>query len=208
MIKLIVFDLRKTLAYRDISEDRSVTMQNALHLTIPHEKFVKLYEISLQTRRRESKFDAYAHLCKTLWLEATEERVQLLISIADHAEKRAQAYPHTISMLKQLKKAWYKLWIISNNWNFALERVKHNTKILDYIDYPLFSFEIGIIKPDLKIFEKMLELSCCKPEEIIMIWDKIWDDVLPPRKLWMNSCHYENYNKLKQDLEKFNIFLI
>jgi len=208
MIKLIIFDLRKTLAYRDIPEDRSVTMQNALHLTMPHKKFIKLYENSLQTRRRESKFEAYAQLCKTLWLEAREERIQLLISIADHAEKRTKAYPHTISMLKQLNKAWYKLWIISNNWNFALEWLKHNTKILDYVDYPLFSFEVGITKPNLKIIEKMMEISWCKPEETIMIWDKIWDDVISPRELWMNSCYYKSYEQLKQNLEKFNIFLV
>ena len=44
MIKLIIFDLWKTLAYRDIPEDRTVTMQNAMHIDIPHEEFVKLFE--------------------------------------------------------------------------------------------------------------------------------------------------------------------
>ena len=132
MIKLIIFDLWKTLAYRDIPEDRTVTMQNAMHLDIPHPEFVKLYEESLQTKKRDSKFDAYAHLCDVIWLPATEERVEILIWIAEHAEKRAKAYSHTISMLKQLKKLWYKTGIISNNWNFALEWVKRNTTILDY----------------------------------------------------------------------------
>ena len=66
MIKLIAFDLRNTLAYRDIPEKRTVTMQNALHLTMPHDEFVKFYVLSLQTRRRESKFDAYEFFCKAL----------------------------------------------------------------------------------------------------------------------------------------------
>lgn len=207
MIKLIVFDLRKTLAYRDIPEERTVTMQNALHLDISHDDFVEFYELSLQTRRWESKSDAYTFFCKALWLPVTEERVQILISIAEHAEKRAKAYPHTISMLEQLKKAWYKLWIISNNWNFALEWVKHNTQILDYIDYQLFSFEVWLVKPDLKIYRKMLEISWCKPEEVIMIWDKMKDDVIPPRELWMNSILYEDYEQLKIDLLDFDIYL-
>jgi len=207
MIKLIIFDLWKTLAYRDIPEDRTVTMQNAMHIDIPHEEFVKLFEQSLQTKKRNSKFDAYSHLCKVIWLPATEERVEILMWIAEHAEKRAKAYTHAIPMLKQLKKAWYKTGIISNNWNFALEWVKRNTKILNYIDYPIFSFEVWVIKPDLKIFEKMLETSWCKPEETIMIWDKMQDDVLPPRELWMNSCLYENYEQLKRDLLNYGITL-
>ncbi len=207
MIKLIIFDLWKTLAYRDIPEDRTVTMKNAMHINIPHEEFVKLFEQSLQTQKRDSKFDAYSHLCKIIWLPATEERVEILIWIAEHAEKRAKAYPHTMHMLKQLKKAWYKIGIISNNGNFALEWVKRKTKILDYIDYPLFSFEVWVIKPNLKIFEKMLEISWCKPEESIMIWDKIWDDVLPPKQLDMNSILYENYEQLKKDLLDYWIIL-
>ena len=207
MIKLIIFDLWKTLAYRDIPEERTITMQNAMHSTIPHSEFVKLFESSLQTKKWDSKMDAYTHLCKVMWLPVTEERVEILLSIAEHSEKRAKAYTHTIPMLKQLKKIWYKTGIISNNWNFALDWVKRKTSILDYIDYPLFSFEVGVIKPDLKIFEKMLEISWCKPEETIMIWDKMWDDVLPPRKLGMNSCLYENYEQLKKDLLDFGIVL-
>ena len=66
MIKLIVFDLRKTLAYRDIPEERSLTMQNALHLDIPHDEFVEFYECSLQTRKWESRLDAYTYFCKAL----------------------------------------------------------------------------------------------------------------------------------------------
>lgn len=182
-------------------------MQNALHVTIPHDDFVKFYELSLQTRRWESKFDAYEFFCKALWLPATEERVQILISIAEHAEKRAKAYPHTIPMLEQLKNNWYKLWIISNNWNFALEWLKRNTKILDYIDHQIFSFEVWIVKPDLRIYEKMIEISWYKPEEIIMIWDKIWDDVIPPKDIWMNSILYESYEQLKRDLLVYDIFL-
>ena len=207
MIKLVIFDLWNTLAYRDVPEKRTVTMQNALHSSIPHSEFVKFYECSLQTRKWESRSDAYTYFCKALWLTATEERVQLLISIAEHAEKRAKAYPHTIHMLKQLKENWYKTWIISNNGNFALEWLKRNTQILDYIDYPLFSFDIGIIKPDLRIYENMIEISWYKPEETIMIWDKIWDDVLPPREIWMNSILYENYEQLKKDLLEYDIVL-
>ena len=47
--------------------------------------------------------------------------------------------------------------------------MKEKTAILDYIDYPLFSFGLGTIKPDLAFFEKMLEITACKPEETIMV---------------------------------------
>jgi FMN phosphatase YigB (HAD superfamily) len=130
-----------------------------------------------------------------------------LISIRDEAENHTKEFKHTITMLKQLKETWYKIWLISNCSIFALEKIKEKTKILDYIDYPLFSFEVGIIKPNLKIFEKMLEISWCKPEETIMIWDKIWDDVLPPKQLGISSLLYENYEQLKKDLLGYGVVL-
>ena len=207
MIKLIIFDLWQTLAYRDVPESSTKLMLRLTNSSIPRQEFVKIFENSLQTRKWDSKFDAYANLCKNMNLPETEENVNLLMSIRDEAESKTKEFEHTNSMLTQLKDAWYKIWLISNCSTFALEQIKDKTSILDYIDYPLFSFEAWTIKPDLKIYEKMLKISWCKPEETIMIWDKMWDDVLPPRELWMNSCLYENYEQLKKDLLDYGIIL-
>ena len=207
MIKLIVFDVWKTLAYRDLPEDNSKTIRITVKSQIPYPEFVKIFENSLQIKKWDSKYDAYANLCENIKLPVTDGNVNLLMSMRDDAENQAKEYEHTIPMLKQLKDSWYKIWLISNSSVFEIEHLKEKTKILDYIDYPLFSFDVWTIKPDLKIFEKMIEISWCKPEETIMIWDKMWDDVLPPREIWMNSCLFENYEQLKNYLLKFNIVL-
>lgn len=207
MIKLIVFDIWQTLAYRDLPENSSKTIRKTIKSQIPYLEFVKIFEDSLQTKKWDSKFDAYANLCKNIKLPVTDENVNLLMSMRDDAENKTKEYEYTIPMLKQLKKSWYKIWLISNSSVFEIEHLKGKTKILDYIDYPLFSFDIGIIKPNPKIFEKMLKISWYKPEEIIMIWDKLVDDVRPPRELWMNSLLFENYEQLKKDLLNFGIVL-
>ena len=164
MISLIVFDLWKTLAYRDVPEASSKTMWRITESSIPYPEFVKIFENSLQTKKWDSKFAAYANLCKNINLPITDVNVNLLMSIRDYAESKTKEYEHTISMLKQLKDSWYKIWLISNCSVFAAEQIKSKTSILDYINYPLFSFDAGIIKPDLKIFEKILEMAWCKPE--------------------------------------------
>lgn len=207
MIKLVIFDLWKTLAYRDVPEDSDISMLKMTKSLIPRQEFIKIFENSLQTKKWESKFDAYANLCKNMNLPVTEENVYLLMSIRDNAENHTKEFEHTIPMLRQLKDGWYKIWLISNCSVFALEHVKEKTSILNYIDYPLFSFDVWTIKPDLKIYEIMLEISWCKPEETIMIGDKMWDDVLPPREIWMNSCLFENYEQLKKDLLDYEIVL-
>ena len=207
MIKLIVFDIWKTIAYRDLPENSSKTIRKTIKSQIPYPEFVKIFENSLQTKKWDSKYDAYANLCKNIKLPVTDGNVNLLMSMRDDAENQTKEYEHTIPMLKQLKDSWYKIWLISNSSVFEIEHLKERTKILDYVDYPLFSFDVWRIKPNLKIFEKMLEMSWYKPEEIIMIWDKLWDDVLPPRELGMNSLLFENYEQLKKDLLDYGIFL-
>ena len=207
MIKLIVFDIWKTIAYRDLQENSSKTIRKTIKSQIPYPKFVKIFEKSLQTKKWDSKFDAYANLCKNINLPVTDENVNLLMSMRDDAEDKTKEYEYTIPMLKQLKDFWYKIWLISNSSVYEIEHLKEKTKILDYVDYSLFSFDVGIIKPNPKIFEKMLEISWYKPKETIMIWDKLVDDVRPPRELWMNSCLFENYEQLKKDLLAFDIIL-
>jgi putative hydrolase of the HAD superfamily len=205
MIKLIIFDLWQTLAYRDIEYSTTSEMLKQTGANIPKEEFIKIFESSLQTKKWNSKFEAYENLCKNMGLETTSENVNLLMQIRDKAEEETKLFPHTIQMLKQLKSKGYKIGLISNSSIFAIEKVKEKTDLLDYINYPLFSFDVGVIKPDLKFFKEMFKVSGCKPEETIMIGDKKKDDVLPPRELGMNSILYEDYEQLKEELKLFDV---
>lgn len=207
MIKLIIFDLRKTLAYRDVEKSSTTQMLEQTWSSLPKKDFVKIFENSVQTKKRTNKYEAYENLCKNMGLPMTKDNVNLLMNIRDYAESQSKLYLYTIPMLKQLRKLWYKIWLLSNSSIFAVEVLKRKTNLLDYIDYPLFSFEVGTIKPDLAFFEKMLEITACKPEEAIMVWDKLDDDVLPPRELGMNSILFENYEQLKSDFASFGIVL-
>ncbi|MDD2647111.1 MAG: HAD-IA family hydrolase [Patescibacteria group bacterium] len=206
MIKLVIFDLWKTLAYRQVPYSSTSKILEETALNIPKDKFIKIFESSLQTKRWKSKYRAYRNLCHNMGLLETRENIDLLINIRDKAEAKTELYPYTIQLLKQLHKLNYKTALISNSSIFAIKQIK-KTKILDYIDYPLFSFQVGVIKPDLKIYRKLLKIAKCKPSEAIMIGDKLGDDVLPPRQLGMHSIHLTTYPKLKKELKKFNILI-
>jgi len=205
MIKLVIFDLWQTLAYRDVEYSTTSMMLEKTGADIPKDKFVKIFEESLQTKKWESKFKAYRNLCKNMGLKTTEYNIKLLRDIRDKAEEETKLYSHTMPMLKKLRKEGYKTGLISNSSVFAVEQIKQKTNLLEHIDYPLFSFDVGVIKPNLKFFTKMLEICKCKPEETIMIGDKLNDDVIPPKKIGMKALQYKDYETLKKDLKKFNV---
>jgi hypothetical protein len=105
MIKLIVFDIWQTLAYRDLPENSSKTIRKTIKSQIPYPEFVKIFENSLQTKKWNSKFDPYANLCKNINLPVTDVNVNFLMSIRDYAESKTKEYEYTIPMLKQLKES-------------------------------------------------------------------------------------------------------
>jgi putative hydrolase of the HAD superfamily len=205
MIKLIIFDLWQTLADRKVKKDWYEILPEKLNLKISKKDLIKIYENSMQRKKWESKYEAYSSFCKNLGLETTMKNVESIREIRDQAEKKTFVYDHVMPMLKKLKMRGYKIGLLSNTTNFAIDRLKDNTKLLDYIDYPIFSYEIGFIKPDLKMFKKVLGLANCKKEETIMIGDKEQNDVIPARRLGINAIHYKNYKQLKKDLTLFNI---
>jgi len=155
MIKLVIFDLWQTLAYRDVEYSTTSMMLEKTGADIPKDKFVKIFEESLQTKKWESKFKAYRNLCKNMGLKTTEYNIKLLRDIRDKAEEETKLYSHTMPMLKKLRKEGYKTGLISNSSVFAVEQIKQKTNLLEHIDYPLFSFDVGVIKPNLKFFTKM-----------------------------------------------------
>ena len=49
------------------------------------------------------------------------------------------------------------------------------------------SAEEGVSKPDRRIFEIALERSGCKPENAVMIGDRIDNDIVPAKQLGMKT---------------------
>lgn len=200
MIKLIIFDLWKTLAYRDVPRESTAEMLEKTHSSLAPRDFVKLFERCVQTRKWKSKKAAYRFLCEHMDIPVTEENIRILMEIRETAEAQTKLFSYTLSLLKQLKQAGFKIGLLSNSSIFAIDQVKKKTELLDFIDYPLFSFEVGTIKPDPRFYELMLQKAKCKPEEALMIGDKRDDDVLPPKTLGIPAVHLHQYASPKNEL--------
>ncbi len=204
-IKLIIFDLWKTLVYRDVEKDAHIQMLNKFNLKFSEREFTKIFENSIQTKKWKSEFEAYKNLARNAGLLPLKENARLLMKIRKRAEAKTKLYLHTIKMLKMLKKQGYKIGILSNSSVFVIDRIKKKFSLMDYVDYPLFSFDVGIIKPSTKGFREILKKAKCNPKEAIMIGDKISDDVIPARKVGISAIHFKNYPQLKRDFLKFGI---
>lgn len=94
-------------------------------------------------------------------------------------------YPDTKNVLGLLSQK-YKLGIIANQVAGTKQRLD-NWGIGKYFDVVIASAEAGCAKPDKRIFEIALEQAGCKPENAIMIGDRLDNDIIPAKKLGIKT---------------------
>lgn len=94
-------------------------------------------------------------------------------------------YPDTKMILEALSKK-YRLGVIANQSLGTKERLD-NWNIGKYFDVVVASAEAGFSKPDLKIFNLALEQAGCKPNESVMIGDRLDNDIIPAKQLGMKT---------------------
>lgn len=80
----------------------------------------------------------------------------------------------------------YKIGVIANQSLGTVDRLEQ-LGILKYIDLVVASAEEGVAKPDREIFEIALNRAGCRPEQSVMIGDRIDNDIVPAKKLGMKT---------------------
>jgi HAD superfamily hydrolase (TIGR01662 family) len=94
-------------------------------------------------------------------------------------------YPDSKEVLQRLSQK-YKIGIIANQ-DFGTEQRLTDFNVHQYIDLVIASAEEGVAKPDLRIFQIALARADCKPEEAIMVGDRIDNDIIPANKIGMTT---------------------
>lgn len=94
-------------------------------------------------------------------------------------------YPEAENCLRVLSKR-YNIGVIANQNPGSKERLE-KIGLLKYIDLVIASAEEGVAKPDLRIFQIALERADCKPEEAVMVGDRIDNDIIPANKIGMKT---------------------
>ncbi|MAG60260.1 hypothetical protein CL619_00590 [archaeon] len=77
-----------------------------------------------------------------------------------------------VEYVKELKENGVKVFILSNNFKERFEYYqKEFSDLLDFVEKAYFSFQTGIVKPDLQAWKQILDEFNLKPEECLYIDD-------------------------------------
>ena len=97
----------------------------------------------------------------------------------------------------------YTTAILSNYFPILRDKVNHQWKIGDAFDHLVVSAEVGVKKPDLRIFQIVLESVGCSPGQAVFIDDMI-ENIAAAREAGLHAVHFQTRD---QALDSLNSLL-
>ncbi len=189
-IEAILFDLGKVIVDFDF---QTMFRQLCGFCSKPAEEFEQVfvdpewalrYEQGLITTR-----EFYEHLCECGGLEMElSEFCRIWSSIF------AKELLVSEALLHELKQR-YPLILVSNTNEAHANYIRQNYSILDYFDEKIFSFEVGCMKPDRRIYECAIEASG-KPAQALFFTDDRPENIDGARQLGIRAHQFRSETDL------------
>jgi glucose-1-phosphatase len=104
-----------------------------------------------------------------------------------------------IQSIRDLRPA-YKTGLLSNAWPDLRDTMENTWQIADAFDEIVISAEVGLVKPDARIYEHILERMTTKPKEAIFV-DDFPENVVGARTIGMQAIHFRNPTQALQELK-------
>jgi putative hydrolase of the HAD superfamily len=108
-----------------------------------------------------------------------------------------------LEYISELKKT-YKIGLLSNVGTPWIRDEFLTARECRLFDDMVFSYEVGLAKPDERIFRLSLERLGAAPEQAVFI-DDIESYVAAAMQIGMKGVHYQDFAQCKRDLEKIII---
>jgi len=207
--ELILFDLDDTLMAYDIVSNEAwdkATDQFIQENGIKTEKAILLEKILEEKEKyrndperfrigRQNIYNSRREIVKLALKDFLNIEDNILERFADNHTRIFESlwylFDDTIETLEKIKKLNLKIGIVSNGTSENQRRKLKRFDIEKYFDYFYIEGELGYGKPDIRVYEKMLQETKIDSKKIIMVGDHLEWDIEAPQKLgiysiWMN----------------------
>ena len=109
----------------------------------------------------------------------------------------------TIDVLMSVSRTT-KIWLLSNTNPMHIEKEIHVYQFPHQVDGTVYSFDVGLRKPDPAIYLKACAMAKTSPERSIFI-DDLKENVDVAISVGMNGIHFRNVIQLKKELEPLGV---
>ncbi|PFG05144.1 HAD-IA family hydrolase [Bacillus sp. es.034] len=206
--KAMLFDLDDTLLDRNQAVDNIfIVLLEECYGNVEH-------TLKAEMLRKFKMYDnkGYGVSDKTAVFEAFFDEFPPVYRLPQPQEFWNQQFPqcfsiseHTVNLLKAIQE-YMKVAIITNGTIHRQKAKIVNTGLHEYFDVILISEEVGLEKPDPRIFHLALNKLQVQPEDALFVGDNLVKDVFGPQAaglkgIWFNPSGMENDSDIKPDDE-------
>lgn len=109
---------------------------------------------------------------------------------------------NNINLLPALKRLGYKLYVLSNFSSMNFEYVYKKFDFFNIFDGMVISSHVHSVKPELKIYEFLIQKFNINPSKSLFVDDKI-ENIQSAQRLRFNVIHLTDPKELKSKLEEY-----
>ena len=172
MIRAVIFDMFETLVTHYRSE-LYFGEHVAADLNLTEDQYRSIWDLTENDRSigKETFEETISKIMHANDIYSEELLKKVVRKRKECKEKIFTTYGKEITdMLDALKEKGLKIALISNCFDEEVDPVK-NSRLYPYFDVALLSYEVGVMKPDPKIFRLALERLKLEPGECIYVGD-------------------------------------
>jgi len=173
--KAVIFDLFGTLVPNmSLSGYRAVLVKMAHLLSIPTDDFLQLWFDTFNERCTgifKAPDENIRYICQTISIPVNETQMKLATYIKfEHSARSMIPRADAIETLSHLKSAGYKIGLISD-CSAEAPTIWPDTPLSHLFDVTSFSCEVGIKKPDPRIYRLTTKQLGIKPQNCLYVGD-------------------------------------
>jgi len=195
-IKFVLFDLGNVI----VNVDKEEALRIFSDITgEPVEKLLDFPESNLEKNFEKGKIaiEDYIAGLKRRFNLTNEVNKEELIEIWASCFKLNE---QMIELVKKIDRN-IKKGILSNTNPLHIESINKNYDIFGYFDYLFFSYDLGYVKPDKRIYTSVMGKLKAKANEIIFI-DDLQANLLPAEKIGFHTYLFDNPESLERYLQQ------
>jgi len=195
-IKAVIFDLGGVLVR---TEDRTPRVQLAQRLGMTYAELSDL--IFNGDSARQAAVGAittdthWEHIRQRLQLSSQEfQRVPEEFWSGDQVDQSL------VALLRSLRPQ-YKTALLSNAWDDLRDVLANSWRIIDAFDEAIISAEVGVVKPEARIYQIALDRLAVNANEAVFVDDFV-ENVTGARQVGMHAIHFQHPTQAKDELLK------
>ena len=141
--------------------------------------------------------ERYAHLLREAHYPDPDNRLAQRMNeyYLDTLAQQTCLVPHAIELLDYLTKHGYNLYIISNGFIEVQHKKLQSASINHYFKRIVLSDEIGINKPDRRLFDYALEVTHSQAADTLMIGDNYDADILGAMQAGWGQIYFDRNHR-------------